>query len=658
MKKIILFGLVCIIVVTCTPMDENFKKFIENGPIVYLTRLDEQELQVVGERNRINFRWPAQTDPRGKKARIYWSSRTEMFEQDINPLVPTSFFVGPLNEGSYIFEIFIIDEFGNASVPVTVSGFAYGDSYESYLIDWKIMRTEIIDNTKKVVFARPNDPNMTGMEFEWRNRQNNLIETFVAATDSTIIHDCTALLFRHRTQYVPEGGIDKFHTPWQYYIGSVDPENVDYDIETNTVTFPQIDDANFVRNEIHWIDRFDQQPRSLTTTGNTLTLNDYNAIAFNYHAVLSVDGSEVSTTVNRKATVVLVETIRINEFYLSLQNGEQHQLEVTEILPVSATIKEVEWSSSDTQVAEVDNNGVVTARGPGQAVITAEATDGGDVIEICNVDVGFVDLDRTNWFAEPERNTDTGAALANVAAVGAPPGVNVNSPASTITNKIKSPYLSHFLPHSGATAFSLTGNDGLNNASAHFDDDSRTYLMFVKGLGGEGEQNGTIHLLGGVIIPPSDVGDKPWFIIRLDPAAPQRFNYFRLRYRESSPIPNRQLKPREITMFGSNDDDCITDDSKWVRINDTRIELPNSDMQTNYNASLIPNEPGIFNNVRNYNIETGNVMLPQINEYRYVKVLIEKWWTGDMWPSTPGANPTLQEGNTFQIAEFWLGLCQ
>lgn len=62
----------------------------------------------------------------------------------------------------------------------------------------------------------------------------------------------------------------------------------------------------------------------------------------------------------------------------SLIVGESQQLAVT-IAPSNATIKKLEWLSSNTDVATVDANGVVTAVDEGEATIYAQATDGSDV---------------------------------------------------------------------------------------------------------------------------------------------------------------------------------------------------------------------------------------------------------------------------------------
>jgi ribosomal protein L18 len=47
------------------------------------------------------------------------------------------------------------------------------------------------------------------------------------------------------------------------------------------------------------------------------------------------------------------------------------------VSPSDATNKEVQWSSSNSSIASVDDSGTVTAQYAGEAVITASAADGG-----------------------------------------------------------------------------------------------------------------------------------------------------------------------------------------------------------------------------------------------------------------------------------------
>jgi len=156
----------------------------------------------------------------------------------------------------------------------------------------------------------------------------------------------------------------------------------------------------------------------------------------------------------------------------------------------------------------------------------------------------------------------------------------------------------------------------------------------VKGVGTDAtSSNTTAHVNGGVII--TAVGEKPWFIIRLDENTPQRFNYFRMRYRENGSN-GAGLKPQGVTFFGSNDDACITDNSKWTQINSEVIIPPGSTANSTQPAAA---NMGIF--APGANLESGNVMLPRICEYRYIKMQYDRWDVAS---------------NTMQIAEFYLGL--
>lgn len=57
------------------------------------------------------------------------------------------------------------------------------------------------------------------------------------------------------------------------------------------------------------------------------------------------------------------------------------------VLPTDATDKTVIWSSSNNDIASVDNKGEVTAVGPGTATITATANDGSGKAASCRITV-------------------------------------------------------------------------------------------------------------------------------------------------------------------------------------------------------------------------------------------------------------------------------
>ena len=83
---------------------------------------------------------------------------------------------------------------------------------------------------------------------------------------------------------------------------------------------------------------------------------------------------------------VLAESIELNQTTAELMESETLQL-TANVLPVNATITTVTWSTSDTSVATVDNNGLVTAIAAGTATITATTTDGTNLSASCTVTV-------------------------------------------------------------------------------------------------------------------------------------------------------------------------------------------------------------------------------------------------------------------------------
>ena len=106
------------------------------------------------------------------------------------------------------------------------------------------------------------------------------------------------------------------------------------------------------------------------------------------------------------STEVPVSSIVLDKTSLSLNIGETEELNVT-ILPDNASDKTVIWSSSDTNIAVVEN-GEVTAKGEGSTIITVETTDGSKKAE-CSVTV--VKKEEPKEPGEPEDNTIIGDKL-------------------------------------------------------------------------------------------------------------------------------------------------------------------------------------------------------------------------------------------------------
>ncbi|MCL2511837.1 MAG: Ig-like domain-containing protein, partial [Bacteroidales bacterium] len=91
--------------------------------------------------------------------------------------------------------------------------------------------------------------------------------------------------------------------------------------------------------------------------------------------VTTVEGGYTATCVVTVVTAYITPTgITMNPTTLSLDRGKSHQLKA-DVKPAGAN-PIVTWSSSNTTIATVDDDGIVTAKAAGKATITAKTVNG------------------------------------------------------------------------------------------------------------------------------------------------------------------------------------------------------------------------------------------------------------------------------------------
>ena len=101
----------------------------------------------------------------------------------------------------------------------------------------------------------------------------------------------------------------------------------------------------------------------------------------------------VTTSNNKKATCnvkvsdtsIAISNISLSSTNISLNTNEAYQLN-TFISPSNATLRELEWSSSNTNIATVNSNGLIKGINPGNAVITVKVKNS-NIQARCNVTI-------------------------------------------------------------------------------------------------------------------------------------------------------------------------------------------------------------------------------------------------------------------------------
>ncbi len=100
----------------------------------------------------------------------------------------------------------------------------------------------------------------------------------------------------------------------------------------------------------------------------------------------TTDGTNLTSACKVTVTAIPVESITLNQTVAELMVGDQLQLTAT-VTPENATNKTLIWTSSNTEVATVNENGLVTVVGEGTAVITVTASDGSLKSAKCSISV-------------------------------------------------------------------------------------------------------------------------------------------------------------------------------------------------------------------------------------------------------------------------------
>ena len=100
----------------------------------------------------------------------------------------------------------------------------------------------------------------------------------------------------------------------------------------------------------------------------------------------TTDGSNLSAYCDVTVNIIPATSISLNKTSLDIDISDTYQLIAT-IIPSNATYKTINWYSSNTSVARVSSDGVITPIAPGNATITAATTDGTNLNASCHVTV-------------------------------------------------------------------------------------------------------------------------------------------------------------------------------------------------------------------------------------------------------------------------------
>lgn len=160
--------------------------------------------------------------------------------------------------------------------------------------------------------------------------------------------------------------------------------------------------------------------------------------------------------------IFVIEEITLNMESVTIGVGETLQLSAT-VSPTYALNKSLGWSSNDKLIANVNSDGLVTARRVGECTITVSALDGGGATAMCEITVSSTPTTIDSLSFE---NLKTNYNLNDTFVKPTVYAIYSNSTRKNVTNDTQ--FTGYDMSKEGVQTVVATYSDGKNTASNHY----------------------------------------------------------------------------------------------------------------------------------------------------------------------------------------------
>jgi hypothetical protein len=218
----ITWGLLAIAGILSCRKQDDYKKFLAGGEILYTGKADS--VQVHPGRNRVELYWLLISDPTIVSSKVYWNNHNDSTEMTIRRTAGIDtirLLINNLEERTYDFEIVNYDKLGHASMKAQVVGTVYGPLYQSALLNRGISAAEWENQEARIAWSDvDSSTGVTGMQLRYTDAGNRLHDTLIPAlTDGQVTvwgNYPSGTALQYRTLYRPDTlAIDTFYTDWE-----------------------------------------------------------------------------------------------------------------------------------------------------------------------------------------------------------------------------------------------------------------------------------------------------------------------------------------------------------------------------------------------------------------------------------------------------------
>ena len=220
-SAIVWIAILSITLFTCKKMDDTYSDLIKNGPLVYPGKADSVKTFAGNERLKLSFL--LLSDPKINLAKIYWNNGKDSLLIPINRTsgideITTTLTAAQhgLAEGTYFFDIYTFDKYGNRSIKVQKLGNVYGTKYQSSLLTRAIQQVTRTNSTVVIDWYNAGE-GFNGVELMYTTIGGEVKLLNIPATEmhTTSTDFKAGNTFSYRTIYLPEPkAIDQFYTSY------------------------------------------------------------------------------------------------------------------------------------------------------------------------------------------------------------------------------------------------------------------------------------------------------------------------------------------------------------------------------------------------------------------------------------------------------------
>lgn len=256
--KLVCFGFILIMIGSCTKMNDFHDEYLKRGELLYVGRVDSADVMPGKKRVQIRY-WSS--DPKAKKLKIYWKSKTDSLLLDIpagSGEVPVDILISNLEENNYLFEMFTYDkDMESKSVVFQKSGKTYGDKFQASITTRLIKTAVFLSNGQMEIRWLGEVEKALGTELIYTNKLGVQVEKFIPINESITMLNDVGGNFKYRTIFLPEANaIDEFYTDYtDVNIGTLyeldqtkyakwNPTGIPYNENSSTYSISKLWDKN------------------------------------------------------------------------------------------------------------------------------------------------------------------------------------------------------------------------------------------------------------------------------------------------------------------------------------------------------------------------------------------------------------------------------